>query len=463
MAQTAGKLTRRVGACAAIGMFCMAGSGVASGQTLSEAIADGLKNPQVREAAANRRSIDAELRRARSFYLPTIDARGATGEEWTNSPFTRNRQRAPGDDGDAWLRRDELSLTLRQMVFDGWSTDSSVERQKARVSAAASRVNERSEFIAADISEAYLQVLRDLDLVRFTTENVAAHERLSGDVRGRVQGGRSGVGDQRQTETRLASARADRSDTLRRLEDSKAGFIRLVGMPPVSLRQPTLPEALVPKTLEEAIQRAKDANPSVRVARLDVLAALAEIDETSAPFWPRLDIELSGARNHNIDGIRGMSNDFTAMLVARWNLYRGGGDVANRTAAIERVNEARERVLRFDRQSEEDVRRAWNAFTLYRQQEIDLSERVTGAEQVLQAYSQQFNVGRRELLDLLDAQNDLFLARTSLATARQARLFAGYRLLALTGDLLRSLDLTPPAEATTPPAGPLFGNVSLKK
>jgi len=63
----------------------------------------------------------------------------------------------------------------------------------------------------------------------------------------------------------------------------------------------------------------------------------------------------------------------------------------------------------------------------------------------------------------LDAQNDLFLARTSLSTARQARLFAGYRLLALTGDLLRSLDLAPPAEATTPPKGSLLSNIGLPK
>jgi adhesin transport system outer membrane protein len=449
-------LARKIAAPIAIWVVAAAGIGAASAQSLPDAIREGLKNPEVLEAAANRRGIDAELRRARSFYLPSIDFRGATGEEWTNAPGTRNRLR-DGDDGPAvWMHRNEVGLTLRQMIFDGFSTDSTVDRQKGRVAAASERVGERSEFIAGNIAQTYIELVRDNDVLRFSVENIAAHERTLADVRARAQAGRSTVGDVRQAETRLAQARADNTDLRRRIDDNAATFARLVGAPPAALAQPVVPADALPKTAEDAVSRAKDKNPSVKLAKQDVRAAMGEIGETSSPFWPNLFVELSGSRNDNIDGVRGMSNDFMAMLVARWNLYRGGGDVANRTAAIEHVAEATQRQARFERQAEEDARRAWNAITRYGDQTNELQQRLTSAEAVLQAYRQQFEVGRRELLDLLDAQNDVFLARAALATARQARVFASYRLLAVTGELLATLGIEPPQEATRAPKNSLF-------
>ncbi|MGH6820895.1 MAG: TolC family protein, partial [Methylocella sp.] len=172
-----GGLVRGLIAPVAIWVLSVAGAGAASAQSLPDAIRDGLKNPEVLEAIAARNSIDAELRRARSFYLPTIDFRGATGEEWTNSPGTRDRRRDGDDGGAVWMHRNELGLTLRQMLFDGFSTDSSVERQKARVGAAAGRVNERSEFIAANVAQSYIELMRDSALLRFSADNITRHER----------------------------------------------------------------------------------------------------------------------------------------------------------------------------------------------------------------------------------------------------------------------------------------------
>jgi hypothetical protein len=85
--------------------------------------------------------------------------------------------------------------------------------------------------------------------------------------------------------------------------------------------------------------------------------------------------------------------------------------------------------------------------TRQREQVGILRERVQSAEGVLDAYSQQFNVGQRDLLDVLDAQNDLFNAKSELVTAEYSELFAGYRLLAVTGDLMAALNIPYPEEA----------------
>ncbi len=408
--------------------------------SLEESVRAGLVNPEVREAAASRRAIAHDLREARALYYPTLDLRGSVGPEWFDEP------NAAGRNGDNWLWERQGSVLIKQMLFDGYSTSSEVERQQARVHAAAARVIERSEFIALDVVQAYLDVLRQIDLVRFAEDNVRAHVTTNQDVQRRVSAGRSGLGDQRQAESRLAQARADLVNAQRRLEDARAFYARLVGSEALKLKKPTLSEKVLPATLQQALNNTAATNPSVTVALRDIESAEARARFTNSPFWPRLDLEVTGSQGHNIDGLQGDNDSFSALLVARWNLYSGGGDSARRRAAIERIAESRERMMKIKIQADEETRRSWNALVYQRKQVKVLGQRLTSAEGVLAAYRQQFSVGQRDLLDVLDAQNDVFLARSAHTTAQFSALFAGYRLVAVSGELLAVFKIKDPNE-----------------
>ena len=67
---------------------------------------------------------------------------------------------------------------------------------------------------------------------------------------------------------------------------------------------------------------------------------------------------------------------------------------------------------------------------------------------VVQSYRDQFELGRRTLLDVLDAQNEDFVTRSNTINSEYLEMLAMYRLLALQGDLLASLDVTTPREAS---------------
>ena len=153
----------------------------ASADTLEDSIIRALAfNPDVGVVQSDRQAIDQELRQARALYMPSIDLRAAIGPEFTNSTGTRARDtRPPGGDASAFLTRMETQLTLSQMLFDGYATDSEVAKQLARTNSAAYRVTEAAEFIALDAIEAHLDVLRNLELVRQAEGNLQAHRRLS--------------------------------------------------------------------------------------------------------------------------------------------------------------------------------------------------------------------------------------------------------------------------------------------
>ena len=85
-------------------------------------------NPDIGVVQANREAIDQELRQARAQYLPSIDLRGAAGPEYTDSPTTRNQR---GDDTETLLRL-ESQITLSQLLFDGFATQSEIGRASCR-------------------------------------------------------------------------------------------------------------------------------------------------------------------------------------------------------------------------------------------------------------------------------------------------------------------------------------------
>ena len=88
-------------------------------------------NPEIGEAIANREAIEFELRQGRGLYLPRIDLDGSLGAEVRDSATTR----ANGDDDHAFFRK-EGSVTVRQLLFDGFGTQAEIERQASRVDGA---------------------------------------------------------------------------------------------------------------------------------------------------------------------------------------------------------------------------------------------------------------------------------------------------------------------------------------
>jgi hypothetical protein len=57
-------------------------------------------------------------------------------------------------------------------------------------------------------------------------------------------------------------------------------------------------------------------------------------------------------------------------------------------------------------------------------------------------YWEQFNIGQRSLLDVLNSENEIFTNSMQLVTAQMNEIGSTYRLLALGGRLLESLNIS---------------------
>ncbi|MED5510020.1 MAG: TolC family protein, partial [Pseudomonadota bacterium] len=137
------------------------------------------------------------------------------------------------------------------------------------------------------------------------------------------------------------------------------------------------------------------------------------------------------------------------MLRLRYNLYNGGRDSARREETAFLINQAAEIRNNTHRQVEESVRLSWNAWQTLNAQMPAREQHVQSSEKARDAYQQQFSLGQRTLLDLLDSENEVFRARTALVNTKYDELYAMYRILNSMGMLLQGLNVELPEAATT--------------
>jgi adhesin transport system outer membrane protein len=333
------------------------------------------------------------------------------------------------------------------MLFDGFATQSEVQRQIARGDSASYRVQEAAEFIALDAVEAHLDVLRNQALLELARENLEQHRRILGQVRQLEDQGAGSLGDVRQAESRLAEAESSLAVAQGNLRDAEAFYIAVVGGPPADLEEGVAPVFALPESPEASAAEASVTSPTVQLANADVDVAQAELRGARAGYYPNLDLELGAAAGDNLDGLEGRDVNAQALLVLRYNLFRGGGDIAREREAFLRVKEARENLRVAQRDAEQEARVAYHALTTARARLDALGAGVDAQRATRDIYAQQFDLGQRGLLDLLDAENELFLDRSNLVTATFTERFAVYRVLAVIGAMLDSLQIDRPAQA----------------
>jgi adhesin transport system outer membrane protein len=428
-------------------------SGAASALTLQEAV--GLvitTNPEVGETVKDRRAIDFELRQARALYYPQIDVRLDAGIDFSENETTdtsNDRTNQGVHDHGRWLygRRD-AQVTLQQRIFDGFEASSEVERQQHRIESAGHRIQDQGQVSALDATQSYLDVLRHTERVANAEQNVTAHEDTLGLVQRRAELGGGNVADVRQAEARLATARTSLEEIQGDLRDARAVFQRVVGVEPQDLEAVSFDGAMIAASEEESIARSLQTNPKVLLAQADVKVATSEIDKEAAPLYPRLDLEVIGNNNRHNNGKEDTTYSATFLLVARYNLYRGGADLARVREFKWRKAEAQERLRTQERAVAEDVRLSWSARDTQKNRVATLLDQVEANQNTRDVYAQQFDIGQRSLLDLLDATNELFLSKNDLITAQYEELFANYRILASQGELVQALGVAMPQEAT---------------
>lgn len=410
-------------------------------EDLHNTVKDALANhPEVNAAINSRYSAEKELRAAQGGYLPALNLNAETGRKNIDDATTR----AAGSTNGLTQSPNGATLSLEQNVFNGFATHSDVARQKATVDSRAFSVMNTSESTAYTVIQAYFDVLQREEFVRLAEDDLANHERIYDQIKLRTDQGVGRSGDFMQAEARLAQARNNLLTEQTNLEDAKTTFVSVSGQDPEGLSLPESIDAQLPTSLADAKSRMENNNPLLKSANADIEAAHQQYEASKSTFYPRVDVELSRGISNNTDTTRAHTEEWEAMVKLHYNLYQGGSDKANmesRAYLHKQAQDVRNNTLR---QLNQELRLAWTALQNARAQLPSAEEYTDRSVKVRTAYQDQFSLGERTLLDLLDSENEVFSSKRRLVELRYLAMTSGYRISERTGELMSILKIAPP-------------------
>ncbi len=392
-----------------------------------------LNSPEVTSKWHSYRAADEEVGVARGGYFPRVDLTVGGGRESLKQPPIGAR--------DNYTRSGYL-LSLNQMLFDGFATRNEVRRLDKAKLVRYYELLDASENVALEAGRAYLDVLRYRRLVDLAQDNYVQHKATYDQIQRRTQ---SGVGrrvDQEQAASRLALAEINLVTEMANLHDVSARYQRLVGIQPTAaITPPAQLDTAFPGQAKVALDTLYKKNPQLLAASENIEAAQYEINTRRAAYSPKLDFRARTDHTQNYQGVDGLREQNVAELVVSWNLFNGGSDRAREKQTIEKKSLAfdlREKACRDTRQT---LLIAHNDVLRLREQKSQYAQQVAFLEKTRDAYRDQFNVGQRTLLDLLDTENELLVARRSNVNAETDLTLAYLRTYAGMGTLLEFLGL----------------------
>ena len=400
---------------------------------LKEAITQGVMiSPRVNADWYNFAAKGYAEQGARGRYYPSVDLASRIGREDRDTPLI--------DIGDFGYDATQFSIT--QMLFDGFATRDEVARLGYDKLSQYYNFKRASEEVALEVAVTYLDTVKYQRLVAFARANLQVHRSIHAQIAERAGGGVSQGVDLDQAVARVGLAETNLVIEVANLNDVLNRFQRLVGAyPGANLAVPAVPEGEIPELRGAALEIAYQRSPVINAAIENLRAAQEALNLTNAPMMPRFDVRYRNEVEHDTDGIDGRFNTEAVELVMTYNLFRGGADSARKREYYNLYNAAIEERKQACLNVRQEISNNFNELAALREQVVltEVSRKAQNATR--KAYRDQFDRGRRSLLDLLDSQNEYFDAERSHINAIVDEVASQARTLANMGLLLASLEV----------------------
>jgi outer membrane protein len=384
-------------------------------------------NPRLDAERAFARGTDEEVARAMSGYRPTV-----TGS--ADASIERDDQR-PSSLFDGVTKPRGYTIQGIQPVFRGFRTYNAVNNAEATVRAERENLRDIERQVLLQAVTAYMDVVRDQELVRLNENNVNV---LSRELKAAQD--RFSVGEV--TRTDVAQAEARRADSVSRLDAARANlrtsrgsFQQVVGHPPEGLSWASPPEQDIPKSLQEAIAVCNNENPLVVAALYREQAGKYLVDQIRGELLPSVQLEAS--YTDRFDPVKTVEETEQGIVTGRLTvpIYEAGDVYA-------RVRQAKQNHIGFLQQIEQvrteqqqTLVASWSQLEAARAQLESDRVAVESNKVALQGVREEEKVGQRTLLDVLNAELEYLNSQVNMETDRRNLVVAAYSVMSAMGRL----------------------------
>lgn len=416
--------------------------GAAKAESLPEALAKAYQNnPQLNAERARQRATDENVPQALAGYRPQIIASLSAGLQAVRNLLPDNTIQS------ATLKPWTIGVTVTQTLFNGFKTANSVRVAELQVQSGREALRNVGQGVLLDAVTAYTNVLANQSLVEAQRSNVTFLRETLSIAQKRLNAGDVTPTDTAQAEARLNRGLADLNAAEVNLAVSQAIYTQVIGNPPAQLRPAETVDRYLPRSRDDALAMATKENPAVQAASFDVDIASTTIRVAESSLLPSVTLQGSASHGSQSDPTLGTLRNDQASVVGQLTapIYDGGTAVSQTRQTKELASQSRLILDQVRDQTRTATTGAWVANEGAKIAVAASESEVRAAAIALQGVQKEAQGGQRTTVDVLNAQQDLILAKARLIGAQRDRVIASYTLLGAVGRLdVKTLNLNTP-------------------
>ncbi len=380
----------------------------------------------------NLKNIKLDQDIAEALLYPKVDFSAKVERTKT----TKNKSSA----NSSYLKSDEYKFKVTQPIFDGFESKNEKELQEYRFKSAIYYLKESQGKVAIDYSTAYVNTLRQRDLLNLNIESLNISEDIFDKVYKKTKMGygtklefEKAKGNVVENRVKLNVQRINFKESLENLR-----YYVQTDFDSSELIKPNL-FFNFPKNLNEAIALSLENNPSINVSKINVDVSVAEKKKIDKNFYPDVNFVASYNINDAIYTQNDESNRYKLGVELSYNLYNGGMDSLKAKKALQKVKEKKLLIKKTEYQIKNKIRLAWHSYKLDKEKEKSLKQFLLVKEDILDATLKEFDLGLKTLESLYDAHIDYIDAKKDLISNSYDLLLSQYKILDATGSLVDAL------------------------
>jgi adhesin transport system outer membrane protein len=373
--------------------------------------------------------LDAVLREAVTQH-PDMRARLGDQQAAIDRLDAARWGRFPGMSAEADTRSSvPLALIrLEQPVWNGGRINSQINVSQAELSVASATLSETQLDLLERSAGVFFDILRLESRLKTASANEAEHLRLVEIIRRRVAAEVSPSTDETQAAARWHQAITERIQVIRQIATARLLLAQLTGKSASGLLAPAgiNMDRWSETTLLEAAMRAA---PERQRLMAQATAADAQIGLVKSQVMPSVVVGYQ-SRLGALPAGEDRGRTYIAIQV-----QTGGGlsSFATVRAAVSKKIAANEAVEAHDRRLAQSVSASWAESIALTEQVEPMRNLLLGSQEIVASYLRQFQVGRKNWLDVLNAQREKTQAQYSFSDIEYPLMLAKVRLLLLAG------------------------------
>jgi outer membrane protein len=381
------------------------------------------KNPTLNAERARQRSTDELVPAAKSGWRPTIIGGATAQREWSDSSVS-------SADGNSSLN---LNIQLTQPLFRGFKTVEGIKSAKANVEAGRQQLLSTEQTVLFNVVTAYLGVVRDRQILSIRQQNVRNLQKQARAAKARFDVGEVTRTDVSQSNARVSGAQGEVASAKANLEASIAAYVAVVGTKPGKLKYTRLGK--VPHSLDGALATAQEINPNILAASWVFDASLHDVEVAKGDLYPELSLRATGS--YTLHPQKGVDHAESASIATVLNvpIYQSGREYAAIRQSKQVASQRQVQIIEATRAVRQQVTGAWYTLVSSRQAITAAKAQVAAAVLALDGINQEYAVGSRTTIDVLNAEQEVLNARLGLINAEYAQFLSTYQLYQAMGKL----------------------------